>query len=63
MWTVIFFITTVMCMYKWFSMKLLVEALLYYMNDKWDTMPEADEIRKYLGLIFDHMREKIERKR
>ena len=62
MWTVIFIITTILAIIKWWAERIKFKALLYYIVDKEYTAPTKEELERCISVATEKTVEKIFRK-
>lgn len=62
MWTVIFIITTIFAIIKWWVERIKFKALLYYIVDKEHTAPTKEELERCMSVATEKTVEKIFRK-
>lgn len=51
MWTVIFMITTIVFVVKWYAEKIKFKAVIYYIVDKEYTAPSRYDLEQYISIV------------
>lgn len=56
--SLLFFITTVICGFGWFMMRVVSLAILYYMKEQGYTIPNESDMRRCVKIVFAKMSKK-----